>query len=159
MEFEKAVDLILRLEGGYSIDAQDRGGETKFGVSKRAFPHINIKDLTKEDAIEIYRIYYWDKIRIGEMPPEVRLAVFDCAVNQGHIRAVSFVQKSLGVLNDGIVGPVTLAAFSEQSPKLFLSNFVMRRFEAYAKNDQWSVYGRGWMKRLMEITVRSLALS
>lgn len=159
MTFEKCVELILRLEGGYSNDPQDRGGETRWGVSKRAFPHINIKDLTKEDAIEIYRIYYWDKIRIGEMPPEVRLAVFDCAVNQGHIRAVSFLQKSLGVLNDGIVGPDTLAAFSSQSPKLFLSNFLMRRFEAYARNDQWSIYGRGWMKRLMEVSIRSLALS
>jgi len=159
MTFEECVDLVLRLEGGYSNDPQDRGLETRWGISKRAFPNVNIKDLTKEEAIDIYRIFYWNKIRADEMPPAVRLAVFDCAVNQGHIRAISFLQKSLGVANDGIVGPQTLAALSRTPPKLFLSNFLMRRFDAYAGNPQWPVYGRGWVKRLMEVSIRSLALA
>lgn len=159
MTFEECIEIVLRLEGGYVNDPRDIGGETRWGVSKRAFPNVNIKDLTKEDAIEIYRIYYWNKVRAGDMPPAVRLAVFDCAVNQGVIRAVAFVQKSLGVRNDGIIGPQTLAAFTDVPPEVFLANFLTRRFEAYAGNPQWPIYGRGWMKRLMEITVRSMALA
>jgi lysozyme family protein len=157
MTFGQAIEIILRLEAGYSNDSNDPGGETKWGISKRAFPHINIKDLSVDEARLIYKQQYWDKLRLSEMPDEVRLAVFDCAVNQGPQRAILLCQKALGIKADGVVGPVTIAAFGGVPARAFLTNYLTKRFDAYIQNPQWSVFGRGWMKRLLEITFRSLS--
>lgn len=157
MTFSDCVSLVLKFEGGYVNDPNDVGGETRWGISKRAFPNLNIRDLTREEAIELYRIFYWDRMQCDSLPPEIRLAVFDCAVNQGLTRATLFLQKSVGVKADGVLGPRTIEAFRGVPPEVFLANFLNRRFDAYVGNPQWSVYGRGWMKRLFEVTLRSLA--
>jgi hypothetical protein len=59
--FERAVAFVLRHEGGYVNDPRDPGGETKYGISKRAYPRLDIKGLTEADAKEIYRRDYWEK--------------------------------------------------------------------------------------------------
>jgi len=91
MTFELAVEFILEKEGGYVNDPDDPGGETKFGISKRAFPRINISDLTESHAKELYHQYYWQPMRCNELPDRLRLPVFDCAVNQGIRRATKFL--------------------------------------------------------------------
>lgn len=65
--FEKAVAFVLRHEGGYTNDNRDPGGETKFGISKRAYPSLDIKNLTEEQAKVIYRRDYWDRAGCGDL--------------------------------------------------------------------------------------------
>ncbi|KKK94826.1 hypothetical protein LCGC14_2678910 [marine sediment metagenome] len=116
--FDKAIPTILRHEGGYVHDKLDPGGETNWGISKRAFPELDIKNLTEEQAIDIYRERYWlHHIYDVIVDQETATKVFDLAVNMGHRNAHRLLQKSLrkfknlhgtDIKVDGIFGPVTL---------------------------------------------------
>lgn len=83
MDFNKAVDFILKREGGYVNDPTDRGGETNGGISKRAYPNLDIKNLTDEEKKAIYKRDYWDAIGADSLPGQMRLAAVDAAVNHG----------------------------------------------------------------------------
>jgi lysozyme family protein len=90
--FQQALAFTLRWEGGYVNDPMDPGGETNFGISKRAYPHLNIKDLTKEQASEIYHRDYWIKAGCFEIAHPLDIVVFDTSVNLGVSRATDFLR-------------------------------------------------------------------
>jgi len=73
--FDKAFEILIGHEGGYVNDVNDRGGETRYGISKRAYPHIDIANLTLAQAKEIYRTDYWDKVKCSSLPPDLALLV------------------------------------------------------------------------------------
>lgn len=157
MRFEECFKIILKHEGGDKItrDPYDKGGTTKYGISQRAHPEVDIESLTEEQAKEIYKRDYWDFSKCDKLPDYARLIVFDCAVNQGVARAALFLQRSCGATVDGAIGPKTLAAMASTSPSLFLYNFSMRRHEAYASHPQFNKYGRGWTRRLLDVSMKS----
>jgi len=90
---DKWLDAIFEAEGGYVNDPDDLGGETKYGISKRAFPQLDIKNLTKDEAIEIYIRDYWHKLNCDELEYGLDIAVFDVAVNMGTGRAEQFLEQ------------------------------------------------------------------
>lgn len=157
MIFERAVDIILAHEGGYVFNSKDPGGETKFGISKRQYPHLDIARLTREDAIEIYREDYWDKVSADSLPSHIRLMVFDCAVNQGIYRAAKILQRAAGAATDGNIGWQTIAAVVKAEPLQIIRSVAILRHEAYSTNPYWQDFGKGWSKRLLDITLRSVA--
>ena len=67
--FDQCFDKLIAHEGGYVNDARDPGGETKYGISKRAYPQVDIKALTLDAAKEIYKRDYWDAMGIDQLPP------------------------------------------------------------------------------------------
>lgn len=147
MTFDKAVDHIIALEGGYVNDPRDPGGETKYGISKRSYPNEDIKNLTIARAKEIYRRDYWDKCRCDELPPKLAYYVFDAAVNQGVKAAITLLQRTVKTKEDGVIGPATIKAAQSanvEAPALYLANRALR----YANTNNFAVYGAGWMKRL-----------
>lgn len=148
--FDRAVAFVLNHEGTYVHDPNDPGGETNFGISKRAFPDLDIKLLTKEEAIEIYRKQYWLPCRCGYFPPQIAVVLFDAAVNQGPSSAVRMLQQALGVEADGIVGTKTLAAVQQTPLRSIVHEFIARRAVAYAQNDNVKLYGLGWFRRLSQ---------
>ena len=85
--FEKALSFVLSWEGGYSDDKDDPGGETNFGISKRAYPNEDIKAMTKERASMLYRRDYWNVMKCDDMPYPLDVVCFDTAVNMGVGRA------------------------------------------------------------------------
>ena len=91
--FEKSLDFVFRWEGGISNDSDDPGGETKFGISARSHPDIDITQLTKRDAIETYRRDYWPVASGFKWP--ACLAVLDAAVNCGNNKAQAFIDESI----------------------------------------------------------------
>ncbi|MCI0598162.1 MAG: hypothetical protein L0Y60_01355 [Beijerinckiaceae bacterium] len=93
MRFEQAVEYILDWEGGSRL-VRDTGGLTRYGISQRAFPNVDIVRLTRANAIYLYRVHYWDKLDCDSLPDEMRLAVFDCAVNQGVGAAARFLARA-----------------------------------------------------------------
>lgn len=159
MDFEKAVQIILRHEGGYVDNPADPGGETNFGISKRAYPDLDIKNLTEAEAVEIYRRDYWDAIRCDEIPDFMRLMVFDTAVNQGRGVAVRYLQAVSGADIDGIVGPQTLARANALKLRDGLLRFAENRKDRYFKTRGFDTFGRGWIARLMDVLFESLTHS
>lgn len=152
MTFEKAVEFILKQEGGYVFDKADPGGETNFGISKRSYPNIDIKNLTRDEAIAIYLRDFWEPLRPIFLPPELRLPLFDSAINQGRDRAVRFLQESCGIKQDGVLGPKTFAA-ANVNPREALNAFMHLRLRHYANLSTWVRFGRGWTSRLLDVAL------
>jgi lysozyme family protein len=152
--FEEAFEQTLRWEGGVSNDPSDPGGYTKFGISQKAYPDLNIKALTKAQAQEIYRRDYWDPFQFEEMEQAKANVLFDFAVNAGPGRAVKLAQYVSGADIDGIVGPNTLGCISESAN--FVVDFTLGRVQYYARLAEAKPALRkfflGWVKRALSFT-------
>lgn len=155
MKFEDAVELILKFEGGLSIDPKDPGGMTNFGISKRAYPNIAIERLTRDQAKEIYRKDYWDKNKIDQLPDKIRLAIFDSCVNQGSDFAIKALQGICAVEKDGVIGIKTIEMANKLDPTKTLELFCEKRLDRYGANPNFYRYGLGWTRRLLEVAFRS----
>lgn len=155
MTFEKAVEHVLTFEGGYVFDSNDPGGETNWGISKRSYPHLDIKNLSKQDAIQIYFNDFWTPIKPLLIPDKIRLCLFDCAVNQGVDRAIKILQTAVGTKVDGILGPITLAALKNRNDIDTLIAISQLRLVHYTKLPHWDRYGKGWARRLLTIALES----
>lgn len=166
--FERAIEIVLQSEGRYSNDPRDPGGETNYGISDRRDGKIDglvdvtgngagdvpVADLTREQAIVIYKREYWDKLRLDEMPWPINLYVFDTAVNQGLSVAPRILQKALGVPQDGVLGRVTMSAL-ERANTTHLAFLIMAdRALRYTGTRNFDTYGRGWLKRLFEVAYK-----
>jgi lysozyme family protein len=97
--FEIAFEKLIGFEGGYVNDKDDKGGETKFGISKRSYPNVDIKNLTVIDAKNIYKNDYWDVLKCDYYPQIIAEELFELAVNTGIFRTVHLLQKTINVLN------------------------------------------------------------
>lgn len=160
--FKKALDTVLVFEGGHVDDPADPGGETKYGISKRAYPDLDIGGLTKKQAGEIYRADYWDACRCDDLPRGLDLVVFDAAVNQGPGFARRALQKAAGVTVDGIIGPQTLAAADVSNPapiRDMACEVSAIRGERYGKTRNFDRFGFGWMRRLMHVTGLAVSMA
>lgn len=149
--FTKCLEVILKSEGGYVNDPHDAGGETNMGISKRAFPDVDIKNLTKELASAIYKKYYWDKVQGDGLPSGLDLVVFDSAVNSGPTQAVKWLQRAIGVKDDGVIGPVTLVALQKANTASVIDKFLEQRLTFLKSLSTWSRYGKGWGTRVEEL--------
>lgn len=153
MSFDVEVAKVLEREGGYSNNPADPGGETNFGISKRAYPAVDIKNLTRDEAIAIYRRDYWDKIKGEQLPPLIASVLFDAAVNQGIGQALALAQLALKLTPDRSLGPQTLSALQSAEPRTFLANFLAERALAYSTLKTFPVFGRGWYRRLFSQSI------
>lgn len=145
--FLRALELVLRHEGGLVDDPRDPGGLTQFGISQRAYPNVDIRALTKLKAGEIYHADYWLPIRGDELPEAVAIVLFDMAVNMGRDRAVRLLQRALNIPQDGLLGPRTIAACINGSRRAVALNLTAERVIAYTGMRGFDTYGRGWLRR------------
>lgn len=136
MDFLRAFNFIIEIEGEYSEDPKDPGGATKWGISQRAYPYLDIKNLSIIEAFQIYRRDYWDAVDADQVPLDLRLALFDCAVNQGPRVALSLY---------------TPLKYRPDVLELFLAARAMR----YVNTRNFGLYGRGWMKRLFLVALET----
>ena len=148
MNFDDAFATVIGHEGGYVNHPTDPGGETKYGISKRAYPELVIADLTLEDAKFIYHRDYWTKVRGDDLPDAIAINVFDMAVNHGVKAAVKILQAAVGADIDGALGPQTLAAAWRSNPVLAAIRLNASRLDFYTTLTTWSTFGRGWARRV-----------
>jgi len=152
-KFEKAFAYVIQNEGGYIFDKNDLGGETKFGISKRSYPSLNIRDLTLEDAKKIYYRDFWQKGKFEEISSDlIAMQVFDLSVNLGMRAAVIVLQRALRsvgktVQEDGLMGPETLLATSNSDPRCLLAAIKLEAAGYYrqiaAKNPSQQKFLKG----------------
>ena len=157
-KFDEIIEVVLEHEGGYVNDPKDPGGETNFGIAKRSHPDVDIKNLTKEGAKEIYKEVYWDKNKVESLPEYLWHIYFDMCVNQGKSRAVRIIQRAVngkgGSLDvDGGLGPMTIAAIDKS--KVELGRVRAYRVKYYAdlvtKKPDLERFYFGWFKRALEV--------
>jgi lysozyme family protein len=130
--FHRIVEFVLAHEGGYSCDPIDPGGETNWGISKAAHPNVDIKNLTREGAIAIYRVAYWDTMKCNDWPFPIDCILFDASVNQGASYAATLVYN-------GVVAVDMLFAR------------IKRYSEIVKKRPASQKYLRGWINRVIEL--------
>lgn len=151
--FDWALSVILEHEGGYVNDPRDPGGETNMGISKRAYPHLDIHSLTRDQVAEIYRRDYWDKLSCDKLNWSVALCVFDAGVNSGIGRAAKWLQQALnacgkGVATDGMIGPQTILAATLCDPRDVIEAFSGIRKSFLRNSLNYLLYGKGWTARV-----------
>ncbi len=154
-EFIRCIDYILAEEGGLSNHRQDPGGLTRYGISQRSYPHVDIANLTIQQASGIYLNDYWNPIRGHLLPHGLDLLVFDCAVNQGSTTAAILLQTALGIKADGSIGPITITRASQAMPDVLIT-FATERALRYEMNRNEQTFGRGWYRRLFRIYTLAL---
>lgn len=160
--FNAAVLEVLKAEGGYQNDPEDRGnwtggakgvGENKgthWGISAAKYPDLDIRSLTRDDAVAIYHRDYWRPVRGDEVPYRLALVLFDIQVNGGH--PVTWLQQALGVTADGVFGPATLAAIGRAGdPKALVGRVLRRRVLYYTTLGTFERYGPTWIQRSFDL--------
>ena len=162
--FKKAFKEIIGIEGGYSNNPDDKGGETKYGISKRAYPKLDIKNLTLKDAQDIYYRDYWCINNLDYIEDlKIALEVFDTGVNMGVKTASKMLQEALNLLNrngsnfsdltiDGDIGKKTILAYDKVDKAILLKVLNGLQFKRYVeiveRDKTQEVFFNGWMKRV-----------
>jgi lysozyme family protein len=149
--FSWCVGRILEREGGLVNDPNDPGGVTNWGITQRDHPLLDIAHLTRDEAIAVYKVEYWDACGAAKVPKPIDLYLFDAAVNQGVGRAVRMLQIAVGTVADGILGPVTLEAITRTGVNEAAARFMVQRTVHYLSLSTFPTFGRGWLKRLFLI--------
>jgi lysozyme family protein len=173
--FEASLDAVLSHEGGYVNHPADPGGATNKGITIGTLKKVGIdvdgdgdsdivdlKMLRRSDCAKVYKTFYWDCVKGDELPPGVDYAVFDLAVNSGVGRGAKFLQRALGVTEDGVIGPMTLIKVREQDPVALAQSIcdIRMAFLKRVKNPKtgallWTTFGRGWKARVDECRASS----
>lgn len=148
MNFDQAFEKLIGHEGGYVNNLADPGGETKFGISRRAYPLEDIKGMTLEHAKALYLRDYWGPAGCDAVPDGIKFDLFDMAVNSGPVTAIKTLQRAVGTTPDGLLGPKTLQAVNAMPAVRLLARFNGQRLDLMADLKTWPVFGRGWAKRV-----------
>jgi lysozyme family protein len=149
MTFDQAFDRLIGHEGGYVFNPHDPGGETKFGISKRSYPHLDIHSLTLADAKTIYKRDFWDRAQCDKLHPDLAFDLFDGAVNSGIGQAIRWLQRAVGVADDGVVGPLTLASINRENDTCAIrARYNGYRLDFMTRLSTWDVFGKGWARRI-----------
>ena len=148
-EFELAISIVLRNEGGYEDDPSDPGGETNFGISKRSYPQVDIKNLTEEEASAIYLRDFWKFDGIDNQM--LANKVFDMSVNMKH-SAIRILQRLLsGLAIDGEYGADTEKEINAANAFLLLVRYQEALAQYYrdlvASNPAEEKFLAGWLRR------------
>lgn len=132
--FDFTMKNLLADEGGYVNDSNDAGGETKYGISKRAYPNEDIASLTEDRARFLYRRDYWDRFK-GDaiISAEKASAIMSACVNFGVGAGVKLVQIAIGSKQDGIMGSNTIRQVNDMDPDKFLAMFSLAMIARYTE--------------------------
>jgi lysozyme family protein len=160
--FDQAFDIVVGHEGGYTNNPSDPGGETKYGVSKRAYPNVDIANLTLDGAKQIYKTDYWDKLHLDTADPGLALIAFDASVNNGVGAATKWLQSALKVAADGVIGPATqtaLQACTADKAQAALVEMHAERINMMANLSTWKTFGKGWSRRLAQLPLQAAGMT
>ena len=155
--FEQIIDSVLEHEGGYVNDPYDKGGETKFGIAKRWYPDIDIKNLTKSDAINIYYNNYWKPSKADFLPNDLKSTYFDMCVNMGQRQAVKILQQAINsrkmnkIEEDGVIGEITIENAGRISKRRLQAYRCLFYGRLVAEEPDQERFYYGWFRRATTI--------
>lgn len=158
--FDKAFELVLEIEGGYADHPNDHGGVTNYGITQKVLAEWrdhpvtkeDIKNMTKEEAKDIYKDKYWDPLKLDKVIHNtLKLILFDQAVNRGVISASKAIQRVVEVNVDGKIGPATVRAINKKSELSLCFDFIKDAQHFYInickRSPDQVVFLSGWLNR------------
>jgi lysozyme family protein len=166
--FAPSMAEMLKHEGGFVCNSHDPGGATNDGVTQavyddwrasRHLPEQTVKLIGKGEVEGIYRDLYWRPIHGDELPAGVDYAVFDFAFNSSVNRAARFLQRMVGVAEDGQIGPASLAAVRAMSPVQLIDRLCDARLIFLRSLSSWKYFGKGWATRVSDVRAVSKAMA
>lgn len=157
MNFDTAFDLLITHEGGFSNRplSDDPGGATMYGVTEKVARSHGyqgaMQDFTLKMAKAIYQDDYWDACKCDNMPDSIKYPLFDAAVNSGVNQAIKWLQSSVGVKSDGVIGQMTLHAVNMAAPQVVRQQMIGKRLRFMTDLKNWPANARGWSKRIASL--------
>ena len=160
MNFDRAFELLIGHEGGYTNNPNDNGNwtggqkgkgvlkGTKYGIAANTYPNEDIRNLTWDRAKQLYKRDFWDAVHADTLPGAVAYNALDGAINSGASRSIQWLQKAAGVADDGRWGPVTQAAISKADPNDLVLRYCAYRLDFMTRLSSWPTYSRGWARRI-----------
>jgi len=166
MMFKRCLELVLKSEGGYVNHPNDPGGRTNLGVTQAVWEEWvgypvsenDMKSLTADKVAPMYEMKYWRTSYCEKLPVGVSLLVFSMAVNSGSGRAVKLLQRCLGLLEDGVIGPKTMAKIQELSAVDLVERYSATRKAFYEGLKLFPIFGKGWLARTEKERTEALEL-
>lgn len=174
INFDNSLIKLLVHEGGYSCDLRDpgnklpdgRAGSTNLGVTQAVWEAFIghkvsqevMKALTPAEVGHLYKERYWDAVQGDELPTGVDYSVFDAAVNSGPKQAAKWLQRSVGAVDDGAIGPMTLAMVLAHPADDVVERFNHQRLSFLQGLPAFGVYGKGWSRRVAEVQAVSAGM-
>ena len=147
-KFDDIIEITLEHEGGYVHDPTDLGGETNYGIAKRFYPDVDIKNLTKEQAKDIYKRDYWDKNKVDDLSDGLKHIFFDMCVNQGRGTAVKILQRAI----NGKGGNLTVdGAKYKPSLERVRCYRLKHYYDLVNKKPEQERFLFGWYRRALEV--------
>lgn len=159
--YKASLALVLAHEGGFVNHPKDPGGATNQGVTQKVYdayrkvnglPLQSVKFITSVEVAEIYQKQYWRLVRGDSLPSGLDYAVFDFGVNSGVSRAVRYLQRLVGVEDDGIIGNETLGAVydaAKRDEEALIINYCANRMIFLKSLGTFSTFGKGWTRRVI----------
>ena len=160
--FEKYIERLLDAEGCYTNTKYDPGnwtggrigkGElkgTKFGISAASYPNVDIKNLTRDEAIQIYKEDFWEECEADCLPDAVAYSALDGAVNSGPRQSIRWIQKAAGAADDGLWGPRSADAVNRSDPNDLLLRYNAYRLEFMTRLAIWPKVSVGYARRIAQ---------
>ena len=165
--FQRALSLVLKHEGGWSDHPSDPGGATMKGVTLASFRQYvkatgtkaDLRKITDEQLATVYRRHYWDAVHGAELPDGIDYAVFDFAVNSGPSRAAKYLQAVVGVTQDGRIGPATLKAVRSKASANVVNALCDKRMAFLQDLSTWKTFGKGWTRRVAAVRTEAIRMA
>lgn len=157
--FEDCLARVLASEGGFVNNPKDPGGMTNLGCTKVVWEEFvghpvseaDMRALTPDKVAPLYRRKYWDKVSGDQLPKGLDYAVFDAAINSGPGRAAKWLQQAVGTLQDGAIGPGTLAAVATKPVQTLIAQYNDTRLQFLESLPTWGTFGKGWGNRIAHV--------
>lgn len=153
--FEDAIGYVLSNEGVDSDDKNDRGGRTRYGITRETAARygLDVETLTIEQAKDIYRRSYWTFDLVNDQ--RVATKMLDIVVNFGVFGGVKIIQQAIGVAPvDGFFGKLTVAATNRTTPEDAIERLSMAAADHYVdicrKNLSQLAFAKGWIRRAIK---------
>jgi lysozyme family protein len=165
--FDRALKLVLKHEGGFVNHPRDPGGATNKGVTIATFRRMidrnatvaDLKNITDAQLSSIYRKGYWDKVKADQLPSGLDYAVFDFGVNSGPGTAVKYLQRALGVKVDAVIGPQTIAAANAVGATETIRKLCAERLAYLQGLKTWTTFGKGWSSRVKGVVKEAMEMA